>query len=77
MSEWDVSYTELVEWISKTGAELYAINTYGSNLKQNQYAFTDEKDYIAFKLTFQKGQKPITYRSAYTASFYTNPSIPK
>ena len=56
LNEWDIDYTYLVRWALENEVELYAVNTYGANSSQKQYAFTQEEDFLAFKLTFQKDE---------------------
>ena len=57
--DWDISYTDLMYWISQTGAEIHAItglgNIYGGRgSPSTKYEFLNEEDYIAFTLSFQK-----------------------
>ena len=79
MRDWDVSYTELVKWVSETGADLYAVNTIGGDGRK-LYCFTRLEDLTAFKLKFKHasknslmGYKGIT--SADTAAYYC-PYVP-
>lgn len=53
--EWDITYTELVHWISTTGAVMHAISGYGvRGVASTRYQFENDSDYVAFKLSFQK-----------------------
>jgi hypothetical protein len=54
LNEWNVNDTDLLRWVLEKEVELYAVAKYGPNRTQIQYAFTDEEDYLAFTLTFQK-----------------------
>ena len=48
--EWDITYQELIDWAAETGADVYAIASYGDNNPSTRYGFTEEKDFVAFKL---------------------------
>ena len=51
--DWDLTYTELVDWVSENDITLDAINGYGGGAS-TKYTFRDEEDFIAFKLKFAK-----------------------
>lgn len=59
--DWDITYTELMYWISETGAELDAITGPGSfggvGSPSTKYEFRDEEDFVMFKLKFAKEHK--------------------
>jgi len=62
--DWDITYTELMQWISITGAELVAITGLGgfgaftgSVGPCTKYEFYKEEDFVMFKLAFQKEKK--------------------
>ena len=57
LNEWNVNYTDLVNWALENEIELYAVNNYGGNLVKKQYAFTQEEDFLVFKLTFSKRRR--------------------
>ena len=52
--DWDLTYDELVEWISKNDIKLDAINGYGVGAS-TWYTFQNDEDFVAFKLKFAKG----------------------
>lgn len=57
LKEWDVSYDELVRWSLEKEVELFSINNYhGGYGPKTTYAFSQEEDYLAFTLTFQKDE---------------------
>ena len=51
--DWDLTYTELVDWVSENDITLDSINGYGGGAS-TKYTFRDEEDFIAFKLKFAK-----------------------
>lgn len=78
--EWDITYTDLMNWIATTGAVMHAISGYGvRGVMSTLYRFENEDDFIAFKLAFPKDTaRPTGYRGhtvAYSAAFYA-PYVP-
>jgi hypothetical protein len=53
--EWDISYTDFVDWVEEQGAEVYAVSNV--NHKNSFYRFIKEEDLVAFKLKFSKAGK--------------------
>ena len=51
--EWNLTYTEFVNWIAEKDIVLDAINGYGGGAS-TVYKFRDEEDFIVFRLTFLK-----------------------
>jgi hypothetical protein len=51
--EWNITYSELMEWVAVNDIMLHAINGYGSGAS-TVYQFYSEEDYIAFRLKFAK-----------------------
>jgi len=52
--DWDLTYSDLIDWISENDVELDAINGYGGRGPSTKYMFRNEEDLIAFKLKFAK-----------------------
>lgn len=65
LREWNISYTELVEWCEKTNSEVYAVIHHGGNGASAMYGFEKDEDLLAFTLTF-------SHKKNETISFYTN-----
>jgi hypothetical protein len=61
--DWDLTYTDLVEWVSENDIVLDAINGYGGGAS-TKYTFQDEEDFVAFKLKFAKEPRP--HKMGYT-----------
>jgi hypothetical protein len=51
--EWDLTYTEFVNWVAENDIVVDAINGYGGGAS-TKYKFRDEEDFIIFKLIFVK-----------------------
>ena len=78
--EWDITYQELVDWAAETGADVYAIASYGANNPSTRYGFTEENDFVAFKLKFGKSGVEVMGYSGdveYDAGAYYAPHIPQ
>ena len=81
--DWNITHTDLMQWVAETGAKLDAISRAGwfaGGPPSTKYKFRDEEDFIMFKLAFQK--KEIIYRVGYigkqiidSAAYYA-PHIP-
>jgi hypothetical protein len=52
--DWDLTYTELVEWVAENDIYLDAINGYGGRDPSTKYIFRDEEDFVVFKLKFAR-----------------------
>lgn len=52
LREWNISYDELVKWSVERDADVYALIHHGGNGVSATYAFTNDEDFTAFKLTF-------------------------
>jgi len=52
--EWDLTYTDLVNWIQDREANVYAVSFYGAGAPSTQYKFENDEDFVAFKLAFRK-----------------------
>jgi hypothetical protein len=64
--DWDLTYTELIEWVSDNNVDLDAINGYGGRGPSTKYVFRREEDFVAFKLKFAKEN----YKGTDTAFYY-------
>lgn len=52
---WDITYAELREWISTTGAVVDSVAGYSFQGDScTKYIFQNEEDYLLFKLTFRE-----------------------
>lgn len=49
--EWDISYMELITWISQHNADVQPVTGWGQGM---EYEFECEHDYLAFSLTFSR-----------------------
>ena len=54
--DWDLTYTDLVEWVSENDIVLDAING-SADGASTKYTFQDEEDFVAFKLKFARENK--------------------
>lgn len=57
LKEWDILYTEFVNWVSERNSAVYAIADMSQG-KNTIYAFEHEEDLVAFKLKFTKSTFP-------------------
>lgn len=53
--EWDITYHELVEWVSRNDVVLIPVNGYGAGAS-TVYIFEKDIEYMAFALAFHKEQ---------------------
>jgi len=81
--DWDITYTDLMQWVAETGAELYAITHAGwlaGGTPGTKYVFRDEEDFVMFKLKFAKENGPhkmnYTGRTTIMNAAYHCPHIP-
>jgi len=58
LDEYEVDYTELVDWAKLSGIELWAISSIGYNRIRKLYAVKSMEDLTAFKLRFATKQQP-------------------
>lgn len=58
--DWDLTYAEFVEWVSKNNIFVEAVTGYGTGagFASTIYKFHDQQDFIAFKLKFLKVRGP-------------------
>lgn len=54
--DWDLTYYELLQWVSENDINLAAINGYGAGAS-TKYTFRDEEDFVAFRLKFAKERR--------------------
>ena len=59
LRDWDVSYTDLVKWVTENNIDLWAVNAMGGN-GAKIYVFKSTEDKTAFTLKFKKHE---THRS--------------
>jgi len=53
--DWNLSYTDLIDWVIENNVVLDAIDGYGDRWGTGtKYIFQNEEDFIAFKLKFTK-----------------------
>lgn len=55
--DWDITYDEFVDWVSRNDAVVDAVTGFGPNsrgMPGTTYVFQDEDDFVNFKLTFAK-----------------------
>jgi len=64
--DWDLTYYELVKWVTENDITLDAINGYGDGAS-TKYTFRDEKDFVAFKLKFSRKSHGIGIFSPYNS----------
>jgi hypothetical protein len=79
LHEWNISYTELVQWAEETGSEIFAFVHHGGAGPSATYGFEKEEDLLAFKLKFAKEERPIMGFNGTTANdigAYYAPYIP-
>ena len=77
--EWELIYTDLIEWVAENDIVLDAINGYGGGAS-TKYTFRNEEDFVAFKLKFAKNNRSgkIGFNGITTADigYYYAPCIP-
>lgn len=77
LRDWDIAYTDLVEWVTENSINLYT-SSGGNGMKV--YIFPNDEDFVAFKLKFSKGKS--SYIMGYTGisdsdvGLYNCPYIP-
>ena len=52
-NDWDLTYTELVQWSNRHHVDVYCVNAIGGN-GIRLYAFEKDEDLVLFKLTFKR-----------------------
>lgn len=57
LKEWDILYTEFINWVNERNASVYAIADMSQG-KNAIYAFKYEEDLVAFTLKFTKSIFP-------------------
>ena len=62
LNEYEVDYTELVDWAKLSGIELWAISSIGYSQIKRLYAVKSMEDLTAFKLRFGSKQPPEKYK---------------
>ncbi len=55
--EWDLSYSELIEWATETKSDVHALTRNSNNITDSMYVFENDEDYIAFLLKFRQKRK--------------------
>jgi hypothetical protein len=53
LRDWDVTYTDLVKWVTENNVDLWGVNAMGGN-GAKIYVFSKPEDLTAFKLRFAK-----------------------
>lgn len=59
IKEYDITYTQFIDWVLQIGIEVFAINSYGGQSTSTRYMFQETEDLVAFKIRFAKQSKDI------------------